>query len=675
MAKKTNSYTADSITVLEGLDPVQKRPGMYIGNTSSEGLHHLLEEIVDNAVDESLAGFCTDIQVTLLPDHKLEVKDNGRGIPVDIHKQTKKSALEVVLTTLHSGGKFDNGTYKISGGLHGVGVSVVNALSSWLRAEIRRDGKIYVQEYKNGVPQSQVKVVGKTSENDTGTTISFQPNLKIFSVHEFNLDLIINRLRQHAYLTSGLRITVTDKRESAQEVVNTLAKENNPYPSYQFYFEGGIASYIRFLNSKKKPCHEHIFYLNKEIDNIKVEIALLYNSEYQEEILAFTNNIDNPEGGTHVAGFKSALTRTINSYARTNSFLKEKDENLTGEDLREGLTAVISVKIREPLFEGQTKTKLGNVEAKQAVESVFGDAFSIFLQENPRDANGIIEKCILAARARLAARAARANVLRKGALEGMTLPGKLADCSSKDPQQSELFIVEGDSAGGSAKQGRNREFQAILPLRGKILNIEKARLDKILVNDTLKSLIIAIGTNIGEQFDIKNLRYHRIVIMTDADVDGAHIRTLLLTLFYRYFLDLVTGGHIYIAQPPLYKIQSGKDFRYAYQDAEKESIINEWQEKSRLKKLASKNENKTKGDNEIEKLVGISVQRYKGLGEMNSEQLWATTMNPSQRLVKRVTIEDSHKADEIFTILMGEEVAPRKRFIQTHAKSVKNLDV
>lgn len=642
ISQQKNNYTAEHITVLHGLEPVRKRPGMYIGNTAFEGLHHLVEEIVDNSVDEAMAGFCTEIQVNLLNDFMVEIMDNGRGIPVDIHKETKKSALEVALTILHSGGKFDSGTYKVSGGLHGVGVSVVNALSSYLRAEVRRDGKIYAQEYKQGNPLGQVKPIGKTTLKDTGTKIIFQPDKSVFSVHEFNLETILIRLRQHAYLTPGIKINITDKRKP-------LA------PTYNFYFEGGIKSYVRFLNSKKGYKHSNIFYINKDVDDMKIEIALQYNNEYQEEVLAFTNNIYNPGGGMHVAGFKGSLTRTINTYARNHDYLKEKDENLTGEDLREGLTAVVSIKLLNPQFEGQTKDKLGNVAVKAAVETLFSETLNYFLEENPKDSQGIIEKCLLSYRARLAARAARTNVLRKGALEGITLPGKLADCSSKDPSESELFIVEGDSAGGSAKQGRNREFQAILPLRGKILNIEKAHVDKLLSNDAIKSLVIALGTNIDEQLNIDNLRYHRVIIMTDADVDGSHIRTLLLALLYRHFLPLIQKGHIYIAQPPLYKMQFGKKIEYIYND-------NELQKKQDAVKLETGNET-------------LNLQRYKGLGEMNADQLWDTTMNPETRVMRQITIQDASKADEIFTILMGGEVEPRKHFIQTHAKLVKNLDI
>ena len=674
-----SEYTAKHITVLEGLDPVRKRPGMFIGNTASEGLHHLVWEVVDNAIDEAMAGFCTEIIVRLLPGELVEVSDNGRGIPVDIHKQTKKSALETVLTTLHAGGKFGQGGYKVSGGLHGVGVSVVNALSIFMRAEVKRDGKIWAQEYKYGKAVSKVKPVGKVPKNETGTTIRFQPDPGIFTVLTFSLKEVLSHIRQQAYLTKGVKLIVIDEREPALKSAHPLANQ------YQFYFEGGIASYVKHLNYHKNAKHENIFYIDKEADGVRVEVALQYNDEYGETVFAFANNIYNSEGGTHLVGFRTALTRTLNSYARKKNFLKEKDENLVGDDAREGLTAVISIKVKEPQFEGQTKAKLGNAEVRPLVETIFGETFESFLEEHPRDAEAVIGKVVLAAEARLAARAARNTVLRKGALEGLMLPGKLADCSSKDPTKSELFIVEGDSAGGSAKQGRSREFQAILPLRGKILNVEKARLDKMLANNEIKSLIIAMGTNVGEQFDIANLRYHRVIIMTDADVDGAHIRTLLLTLFYRYFPDLIRRGNIYIAQPPLYRIQSGKDIRYAYSDDELEKIKKEMltakKERSsalQAKKLPPQSAAEAKDETDITPEVsgsGLNIQRYKGLGEMNPEQLWETTMNPLSRVMKRVDVKDAAEADDIFSVLMGSEVAPRKRFIHTHAKAVKNLDI
>lgn len=631
MAEK---YTADQIQVLEGLSAVRKRPGMYIGTTDVSGLHHLVWEVVDNAIDEAMAGYCTEIDVTVHKDGSVSVRDNGRGIPVEKHKKTGLSALETVLTILHSGGKFGDGGYKVSGGLHGVGVSVVNALSTDVRAEVRRDGKVWMQEYKNQKAKAPVKAIGTSKE--TGTTITFKPDESIFDTLEFNFQTILSRLRQQAYLTKGVRISITDE--------NTNQK-------YRFYFEGGVKAYVKHLNKDKKSL-TGTFYMEKEVDEGQIEISVQYTDAFQEQVVSFANNIHTTEGGMHLTGFRSALTRTINNYARKQGYLKEKDDNLTADDVREGLTAVVSVKLRDPQFEGQTKAKLGNADMRTAVEAVFADAFTEYMEENPADGKAVVGKCTLAARARLAARAARDTIIRKGALEGMTLPGKLADCSSKDPGNSELFIVEGDSAGGSAKQGRNREFQAILPLRGKILNVEQARLDRIMANNEIKALIIALGCGIGELFEIAKLRYDRIVIMTDADVDGAHIRTLLLTMFYRYFKPLIDGGHLYIAQPPLYKIAVGKETAYAYSDSEKEKLLN----------------GQFKGKK-------TSIQRYKGLGEMNPKQLWETTMDPAQRTMLQVKIEDAEQSDHIFTTLMGSEVAPRKKFIQTHAKNVKNLDV
>jgi len=683
--KNENAYGADQIQVLEGLDPVRKRPGMYIGNTAEAGLHHLIWEVLDNSIDEAMAGHCDTIKIKLLPDGSVSNEDNGRGIPVDKHKVTKVSALETVLTKLHAGGKFGDGGYKVSGGLHGVGVSVVNALSSHTKAEVKRDGKLWMQEYKIGKPVKPVKEMG--SAKGTGTKITFLPDDTIFTVTEFNLKIIIDHLRQQAYLNKGISIILCDERDA----------DKLKHLCYKFYFEGGIKSYIKHINSHVEAKHSNIFYIEKEVDDINVEIALQYTVEYNEIVMPFANNIYNPEGGMHVIGFKTALTRTINNFARKQGFLKEKDANLTAEDVREGLSAVISVKIRDAQFEGQTKAKLGNVEARPAVEKVMSDGLTTFLEENPKDSEGIIGKCILASKARVAARAARETVLRKGALDGFSLPGKLADCSSKDPSLSELFIVEGDSAGGSAKQGRNREFQAILPLRGKILNVERARLDKMLANNEVKSLIIAIGTNIGEQFTIGDLRYDKIVIMTDADVDGSHIRTLLLTLFYRHFAELILQGHVYVAQPPLYRIQIGKDVRWVYSDDELVTIKNEMIEShktlkadkpdsSKAKKSeeenpdeadASQTEASEENETAIEEFGGIkiNIQRYKGLGEMNPDQLWDTTMDPAKRKMKKITIEDVEKADETFDILMGGDVAPRKRFIQTHAKNVQNLDI
>ncbi len=664
--KPTGDYGAKQITVLEGLDPVRKRPGMYIGSTGPEGLHHLVWEVVDNSIDEAMGGHADRIEVTLLPDNKVSVRDNGRGIPTDPHPQFKVSALELVMTKLHAGGKFGDGGYKVSGGLHGVGVSVVNALSTWVKAEVHHDGEVYVQEYKIGKPVYKVKKVGKT--RDRGTIITFQPDASIFTTTEFDWEYILDHLRRQAYLTKGITLALRDERVA------------DDIKTYVFHFEGGVASYVRHLNHTKEPKHDSVFYVSKEVPEAQVEVALQYTDEYKENVFAFANNITNPEGGSHVMGFRTALTRILNSYARKQGYLKEKDDNLSGEDTREGLTAVISVKIGNPQFEGQTKAKLGNPEVRGAVESVFGDAFAVWLEEHPRDAEKILEKCLLASRARAAARAARDTVLRKGALEGLTLPGKLADCSTRDPKRSELFIVEGDSAGGSAKQGRDRDFQAILPLRGKILNVERARLDKMLANNEVRSLLIALGTNIGEQFDLGGLRYERVVIMTDADVDGAHIRTLLLTLFYRYFPELITTGHVYIAQPPLFRLQKNKDIRYAYSDAERDAILQELlgakaEQAAKKKEAQPDEEPAAEGEEAVTSVGGVSIQRYKGLGEMNADQLWETTMDPKTRLMFQVTIQDAEKADQTFDVLMGSEVEPRKRFIQTHAKAVKNLDI
>ncbi len=673
-AAKENEYTAKQITVLEGLAPVRKRPGMYIGNTASEGLHHLIWEVVDNSIDEAMGGYCRNISVELLPNHKVRVSDDGRGIPVEKHKVTKKSALETVMSTLHAGGKFGDGGYKVSGGLHGVGLSVVNALSAYVRAEVKRDGQLWMIEFERGKAKGRVKPIAKAK--GTGTTIIFQPDEQIFSVLDFNLQTILNHLRQQAYLTKGVRISVVDSR--------TTKRGEEPF-SYGFYFEGGVASYVQHLNTHKAPKHQNTFYVEKEVNGLKVEVALRYTEEFKETMYSFANNIFTAEGGMHLTGFKTALTRTLNNYARKQGYLKEKEENLTSDDVKEGLTAVVSVKLKDPQFEGQTKSKLGNVEAKSAVDTVTSEGLQAFLEEHPKDAESILGKCILASRARLAARTARESVLRKGALEGMTLPGKLADCSSRDPKESELYIVEGDSAGGSAKQGRDRNFQAILPLRGKILNVVKARLDKMLANNEIKSLIIAIGTNIGEQFNIKGLRYNRIIIMTDADVDGAHIRTLLLTLFYRYFPEIIKQNHLYIAQPPLYRVQLGKDVRYVY----KEEDLNKIQQEMLKSKSSAKIAKAKKKEPEVRPAEGeipsegeviettstVSIQRYKGLGEMNPSQLWETTMNPATRVMKLVTIEDAEKSDEVFDVLMGDDVAPRKHFIHTHAKSVRNLDI
>jgi len=633
----SSSYSAENIQVLEGLAAVRKRPGMYIGTTDVAGLHHMVWEIVDNAIDEAMAGFCKNIDVVIHKDGSVSVEDDGRGIPVDKHSKTGKSALETVLTVLHAGGKFgDGGGYKVSGGLHGVGSSVVNALSTKLVANVYRDGKVYEQTYKKGDPQGDVEAVGKTEKR--GTMIQFWPDPTIFESTVFDFQTILNRLRQQAYLTKGITIRVTDEREE-------------PTQRYQFYFEGGIKSYVQHLDKNRESISE-IVYLEKEVPEGMIEVALQYTSTFNEVIYTFANNIHTTEGGMHLTGFRSALTRTINNYARQFGLLKEKEDNLTAEDVREGLTAVISVKLSNPQFEGQTKSKLGNAEMRTAVENVFGETFTQYMEEHPADAKAIFMKCALAARARLAARAARDTVIRKGALEGMTLPGKLADCTSRDPANSELYLVEGDSAGGSAKQGRNREFQAILPLRGKILNVEQARLDKILANNEIKALIIALGMGIGEVMDVSKLRYDRVVIMTDADVDGAHIRTLLMTMFYRYLRPVIEGGHLFIAQPPLYKLAQGKKIEYVYVEEQKQVALKNFSEPSK-----------------------VNIQRYKGLGEMNPEQLWETTMDPQRRMMYKVSIDDAEEADRVFETLMGSEVLPRKKFIQSHAKKVKNLDI
>jgi len=647
---KEQSYTAKDIYVLEGLDPVRRRPGMYIGSTGVEGLHHLIWEVVDNSLDEAMAGYCTDIGITLMSNDRISVIDNGRGIPVDVHSQTKKSALETVMTTLHAGGKFGGQSYKIAGGLHGVGVSVVCALSKWMKAEVCRGGYVYTQEYSQGKPKTKVVKSGKCQ--GSGTSITFEPDPEVFSITKFNWTTILDHLRQQAYLTRGVKIIVIDKRN--EENSNSNAK--NGFRTHTFYFEGGLTSYVKHLNRNQKVIHPNIFYLEREKEGILVEIALQYTDDIQPLEVSFANNIHTGEGGMHLTGFRTALTRALNDYARKNGFIKGDEANLSGDDVRDGLTATVSVKLREPQFEGQTKARLGNPEARTIVEAVFADSLEEWLEKNPNDARQILEKCVLAQKARRAAKAARDTVIRKGVLDGMTLPGKLADCSTREPEESELFIVEGDSAGGSAKQGRDRRFQAILPLRGKILNVERARLDKILTSREVKALIIALGTAIAEEFDLSKLRYHKIVIMTDADVDGAHIRTLLLTLFYRYFPQIIEGGYLYIAQPPLYKIQKGKEITYVYSEDEKEKIID------KIKK--------EKGGED----KGVNVQRYKGLGEMNPVSLWETTMDPQKRMMKQVTIADAEEADRIFDILMGTEVLPRKKFIQTHAKNVRNLD-
>ncbi|MFA6354665.1 MAG: DNA topoisomerase (ATP-hydrolyzing) subunit B [Candidatus Paceibacterota bacterium] len=667
---KPGSYSADDIYVLEGLEPVRKRPGMYIGSTGEIGLHHLIWEVVDNSIDEAMAGFAKNITVEIFKGSKVSVTDDGRGIPVETHKQTKKSALETVMTTLHAGGKFGGESYKVSGGLHGVGVSVVNALSEWLEAEVSREGGRFFQRYKRGVPEAKVKKIGIS--NHDGTKITFSPDTQIFSTLDFNDKKIAEHLRQQAYLTKGVRIIFVDWRSETPQF-------------HGFYFEGGLLSFTKHLCRKEKMLQEEIFYVVKDSEGVNVEAAFTYIDDLEVKELSFANNIFTPDGGMHLTGFRSALTRSLNNYARGEGYLKEKDENLTSDDVREGLVAIVSVKIREPQFEGQTKARLGNTEARTAVEAVVGEALKEFLEKRPPEARRIIEKVLLAAKARKAAKAARDTVLRKGVLEGMTLPGKLSDCSSKSPEESELFLVEGDSAGGSAKSGRERRTQAILPLKGKILNVEKSRLDKMLMNQEIRSLVMAMGTAIAEEFDITKIRYHKIVIMTDADVDGAHIRTLLLTLFYRYFKGIIESGYLYIAQPPLYRIQSGKEVQYAYSDNEKDKLVGELQ-KIKAQKAKDKAEDKKiktedselvieEGEPGKEQVKGVNIQRYKGLGEMNPEQLWETTMNPENRVLLNVTIDDAEEADRLFDVLMGDEVAPRRKFIELHALAVKNLDV
>jgi len=637
--KKESTYEAKDIYVLEGLEPVRRRPAMYIGSTGSDGLHHLIWECVDNSLDEAIAGYCKNIELYLLPKNKVKTIDDGRGIPVEKHPQTKKSALETVLTTLHAGAKFGGKAYQVAGGLHGVGVSVVCALSKWMRTEVCRGGIKYFQEYSRGKPTTKVKKVDHCKK--TGTIVIFEPDPEIFKEIKFDLKRILNHLRQQAYLTKGTKIIVFDEREAEKF-------------QYSFYFEGGLISYIKYLIREQTPRHQNIFYSQGEKEGILVEAALQYTEEMECYEEGFANNIHTEEGGTHLTGFRTALTRTFNDYARKNGFLKETDENLNGDDVREGLTGIISVKLREPQFEGQTKAKLGNPEAKIIVEQVVGETLTDFLERNPQDARAIIENCILTQKARKAAKAARETVLRRGILEGLALPGKLADCASRKPEESELYIVEGESAGGSSRQARDRRFQAILPLRGKILNVERARLDKILASKEIRSLIIALGTAIAEDFNLDKLRYQRIIIMCDADSDGNHIRTLLLTLFYRYFKPIIEKGYLYIAQPPLYKIKTGKQTEYAYTEGDKAEVL------SAMRK---------------QKVSTPSIQRYKGLGEMNSGELWETTMNPENRALLKVAIESTKEADRIFDTLMGEEVLPRKRFIQTHAKKVKNLDI
>ncbi|WP_141434459.1 DNA topoisomerase (ATP-hydrolyzing) subunit B [Bacillus sp. 03113] len=631
------SYDENQIQVLEGLEAVRKRPGMYIGTTSAKGLHHLVWEIVDNSIDEALAGYCTEINVVIEKDNSITVIDNGRGIPVGIHEKMGRPAVEVIMTVLHAGGKFGGGGYKVSGGLHGVGASVVNALSTELEVFVHRDGNVYYQKYEKGVPCADLTIVGDT--NRTGTTTRFKPDGEIFQeTLEYDYDTLATRLRELSFLNKGVKITIEDKR---------VENKKNEY-----HYEGGIKSYVEHLNRSKEVLHEEPIYLEGERDGISVEISIQYNDGFTGNIYSFANNIHTYEGGTHEFGFKTALTRVINDYSRKNGLIKDNDSNLSGEDVREGLTAIVSIKHPDPQFEGQTKTKLGNSEVRATTDTIFSEHFEKFLLENPTVARKIVEKGLIAARARLAAKKARELTRRKSALEVSSLPGKLADCTSKDPAISELYIVEGDSAGGSAKQGRERLYQAILPLKGKILNVEKSRLDKILSNNEVRAIITAVGTGIGEEFEISKARYHKIVIMTDADVDGAHIRTLLLTFFYRYMRQIIEAGYIYIAQPPLYKIQQGKRIEYAYNDRQLEQMLSDMPSQPKP-----------------------GIQRYKGLGEMNPEQLWETTLDPETRTLLQVSLEDAIEADETFEILMGDKVEPRRQFIEENAVYVKNLDV
>lgn len=648
-------YSADQIQVLEGLEPVRKRPGMYIGGTGAEGLHHLIWEIVDNSIDEALAGYADSVEVTLLNDGGVKVADNGRGIPTDIHSKTGKSTVETVLTVLHAGGKFDGGGYKVSGGLHGVGSSVVNALSESLIVTVHRDGKIFKQSYAKGVPLDSLKQIGKTDK--TGTEITFYPDFTIMEKNKWNYEVILDRLRHAAYLTKGIKTVLIDEARGL---------------NYGFYFEGGIKSYVRHLNYGKEPVDEDIFYVDKTVKDVQVEIALQYTDAYTETIKAFANNVLNPDGGTHMTGFRSALTRVINDYARKNGLLKEKEENLSGEDTREGLTSIILIKLPDPQFEGQTKNKLGNPEVRGITEQVLNEHLTYYLEEHPNVAKKIVGKALLAARARKAARAARDNIIRKGLLDGASMPGKLADCSSRDPKSSELYIVEGDSAGGSAKTGRDRETQAILPLRGKVLNVERARLDKMLANNEILALIKALGVGIEDSFDISGLRYDRIIIMTDADVDGSHIATLLMTFFFRYMKEVVDGGHIYLAKPPLFELvkPGRKSSEFIYDEEDLQKVLDKAIEKRQSSGVAiDLNAERFKQAGFIEQ------KRYKGLGEMDAEQLFETTMNPEKRVLVQVKIEDVERADSIFSKLMGTEVELRKNFIQSRAKFVKDLDI
>ncbi len=637
----TPHYDAEDIQVLEGMEAVRRRPGMYVGGTDIKALHHLIYEVVDNSIDEALAGACNHIEITIHPDQSVTVIDNGRGIPVAPHPEKKISTLQLVMTTLHAGGKFDGGGYKVSGGLHGVGVSAVNALSEWMEVEVKRDGQVHRQRYERGVPEGEVKAVAKLPKKragETGTQTVFRFDPIIFKdVEGYRYETLVQRFREMAFVTKGATIHFRDERES-------------PTREMTFYFEGGITSFVRYINRNRGVLHP-VVYVEKAVDGVGVEVAVQYTDAYAESVYSFANTIHTVDGGTHLTGLRAALTRTINDYARKHGLLKENEANFSGEDTREGLTAIVSIKHPDPQFESQTKVKLMNAEAKSLVESVTADRFGRFLEENPRQAKAVVHKCLTSSRARAAARKARDLVIRKSALESMTLPGKLADCSERDPNQSEIYIVEGDSAGGSAKQGRDRRFQAILPLRGKILNTERARLDKILNNNEVRALITALGTGVGDDFSLEGLRYGRIIVMCDADVDGAHIRTLLLTFFFRYMQALIEAGHLYIAQPPLYRIAHKKQVHYAYTEEDKDAL---------LKKLNGS---------------GVSIQRYKGLGEMNPDQLWETTMDPENRTLLQVTIEDAAAADKTFDMLMGSSVAPRKRLLQTHAKSVRNLDV
>ena len=646
--REQSTYDASAIQVLEGLEAVRRRPGMYIGGTDAKALHHMVSEVVDNSVDEAMAGVCDHIEITIHPNESVTVTDNGRGIPVDIQPQLGLPAVTVVLTKLHAGGKFGGGGYKVSGGLHGVGVSAVNALSEWLEVRVKRGGQVYYQRFERGIPVTELEVIGTAPADETGTTVTFLRDPIIFEVLEYRFETLLQRFREMAFLNRGLTITFKDERNTLNE-----SQEQIAYPhATTFYFEGGVSSFVRYLNKNRAVLHEPI-YVQKEIEGTQVEVAVQYTDGYNDSVYAFANTINTPDGGTHLTGLRSALTRTLNDYARKSGYLKDNDASFSGDDTREGLTAIVSVKLPDPQFESQTKVKLLNAEVKGQVESTLAEAMTEWLEQNPREAKAVIEKCRTSARAREAARQARDLVFRKSALESMTLPGKLADCSERDPNKTEIYLVEGDSAGGSAKQGRDRRFQAVLPLRGKILNVEKARLDKALANKEIQALITALGTGIGNDFNLDNLRYGRVLIMSDADVDGSHIRTLLLTMFFRYMEPLIEKGHLYIAQPPLYLVKKGKDHRYAYSDAEKDLAVKDMS-----------------GDT-----GSVVIQRYKGLGEMNADQLWDTTMNPENRTILQVTIEDAAAADRTFDMLMGEAVPPRKRFIQTHAKQVRNLDV